>query len=201
MPERHMLALLALAACATAGAAELDPASLSEARVTTIELPTGSAPGKTWQAGTLIAAPLAKLCALIQDYPAYPSFMPNTAKVVVVGSEAGSVRTDFTLSLPLGKTKQYRLQMTPTIGTQSCRLAWKMLPRPELKPADTIGDTTGYWLLTPLAGAPEKTVVRYQVYSDPGYVPPGLGWIVDMLGKDSLPKTLEALRRRAQNAG
>jgi hypothetical protein len=35
------------------------------------------------------------------------------------------------------------------------------------------------------------------VYADPGPVPFGFGWIVDMMSKRSLPRTLEALRARA----
>jgi hypothetical protein len=192
-----ILALFSLSA-GLCGAAELDPASLSEASVTTIELPSTGAPGKTWQAGTVIAAPMIKLCALIQDYPRYPAFMPNMARTVVVQSDAQGTQADFTLKLPLGKTKQYRLQMTPTVSAQSCRLSWKLLQRPDLKPEDTIADTRGYWLLTPLPADPAKTLLRYEVYSDPGPVPTGLGWIVDMLGKDSLPKTLEAVRAQVK---
>lgn len=47
------------------------------------------------------------------------------------------------------------------------------------------------------ARARGKTVVQYYVYTDPGSVPLGAGWIVDSMSKDSLPKTLEALRARA----
>ncbi|MDP5239379.1 SRPBCC family protein [Uliginosibacterium sp. 31-16] len=192
-------ALLLAVLTRLSSAAEIDPASLSEARITTIELPTSGAPGKTWQAGTIIAAPMPKLCALIQDYASYPTFMPNMAKAVIIKADADGTQADFTLSLPLGKTKQYRLQMSPAVNAQSCRLAWKMLPRPDLKPDQTIADTRGYWLLTPLPADPAKTVLRYQVYSDPGSVPVGLGWIVDMLGKDSLPKTLEAVRNQVKS--
>jgi hypothetical protein len=73
-----------------------------------------------------------------------------------------------------------------------------MVPRPELTQEETIADTSGYWDLAPLASNKNKTVVKYFVYSDPGPVPMGLGWIVDSLGKDSLPKTLEALRNKAR---
>jgi len=183
-----------------AAAAELNPANLTESSISTIELASNGAPGKTWQAGTLIAAPMPKLCELIQDYASYPTFMPNVARTVIVSGRADGSQVDFTLKLPLGKTKQYRLNMSPEVSAQACRLSWKLLPRPDLKPEQTIADTTGYWLLTPLTGNPEKTLLRYQVYSDPGPVPKGLGWIVDMLGKDSLPKTLEGLRARARIA-
>lgn len=196
---RNAMFILLAGFAGALGAAEIDPASLSEARITTIELPASGAPGKTWQAGTIIAAPMPKICALIQDYASYPAFMPNMAKAVIVKADAGGTQADFTLNLPLGKTKQYRLQMSPVVSAQSCRLAWKMLPRSDLKPDETIADTSGYWLLTPLPADPAKTVLRYQVYSDPGSVPVGLGWIVDMLGKDSLPKTLEAVRSQVKS--
>jgi ABC-type sugar transport system substrate-binding protein len=50
--------------------------------------------------------------------------------------------------------------------------------------------------LGPLAAARGKTGVRYLVYTDPGPVPMGFGWIVDSMSKDSIPKMLEALRAR-----
>ena len=73
-----------------------------------------------------------------------------------------------------------------------------MLPRPGIAPEDTIADTHGHWRLAPWAKDRSKTEVRYEVYTDPGPVPTGFGWIVDALSKDSLPKTLEALRVRAR---
>jgi hypothetical protein len=193
---------------ADAGAAQsIDTKTLSEQQVTVLDLSkpaesgtpsdknTGKTAGKTFLAATIMNAPLQQLCSIIQDYPQYPQFMPNTAdtRVMQIGD---ATFIDLTLSLPLGKSKKYRLQMESKVSEQSCRLAWKLVPS-GLRIEDTIADTVGYWQLSSHPTDSRKTVVEYQVYADPGPVPFGFGWIVDMMSKRSLPRTLEALRERA----
>ncbi|HEU4777193.1 MAG TPA: hypothetical protein VFS95_10230 [Telluria sp.] len=189
--------LLIAAVCSHAAlAAEpIDVSKLSDNAVTMVELSKPGSPGKTFAAGTIINAPMPQVCALLQNYGAYPGFMPNTesAKVTQAG---GHALVDITLKLPMGKIKKYRLRMEPKVGADSCVLAWKLVPWPGLKPEETIVDTIGQWQLSPGA-ASGKTVVRYNVYTDPGPIPFGLGWIVDSLSKDSIPQTLDAVRKRA----
>ena len=177
----------------------IDAGKLSDASVTMQDVSQPNAAGKSFIAGTVIDAPMKKLCATIQDYSEYPSFMPNMAQTRIVRADGKSSVVDMTLKLPLGKVKKYRLQMEPAISDQVCRLSWKLVPWEGLKPEETIVDTTGYWHLTPLASDKNKTVVRYFVYTNPGAIPVGLGWIVDALSKDSLPKTLEALRKKSRS--
>lgn len=196
---KSLLAIAALLSGSTAVfAADLDVSTLSETAVETKDVSHSGVAGKSFIAGTIIDAPVTKLCAIIDNYADYPSFMPNTDKTVIVQATDASTVVDMTLKLPLGKIKKYRLRMDAKNGAQTCHLAWKILPRPELTPEETIADTSGYWDLSPLASDKNKTVVKYFVYSDPGPVPMGLGWIVDSLGKDSLPKTLEALRNKVR---
>ncbi|MES2261625.1 MAG: hypothetical protein V4724_24175 [Pseudomonadota bacterium] len=193
-----MLALPAYLLCGAACAQPaIDTASLSESKVALRDVSQAGAAGKSFVAATIIDAPLLKLCAIIQDFQDYPSFMPSVSKTAVARGADASSLVDMTLSLPLGKIKKYRLKMTPDSGAQQCRLAWKMQPWPGVKQEETINDTTGYWQLTPAPADSRKTVVQYFVYTDPGPVPLGMGWIVDSLSKDSLPKTLEALRTKA----
>ena len=190
--------LLIAAVCGNAAlAAEpIDVGKLSDSAVTMVELSKPGSPGKTFAAGTIINAPMQDVCALLQNYGAYPSFMPNTESAKVAPAGAGHALVDITLKLPMGKIKKYRLRMDPQVSADSCMLAWKLVPWPGLKPDETIVDTTGQWQLTPGTSS-GKTVVRYQVYTDPGPIPFGLGWIVDSLSKDSIPQTLDAVRKRA----
>jgi hypothetical protein len=173
----------------------IDVSKLSDSTVTMVELTKPGSPGKTFAAGTIINAPMQDVCALLQNYPAYPSFMPNTESAKVSQPGAGHALVDITLKLPMGKIKKYRLRMEPKVSADACVLAWKLVPWPGLKQEETIVDTTGQWQLTPGASA-GKTVVRYTVYTDPGPIPFGLGWIVDSLSKDSIPQTLDAVRKR-----
>ena len=193
----HGAGLLAVAlALSAAGSAHADTAP-SEDQVRVTEQPATGQPGKTFTAVTLIAAPVAKLCGIVQDYPSYASYMPNTKSALPVGAGEGYVLVDMNLDLPLGQEKKYRLRLDADASGNQCKLSWKLIPRPDLKQSDTIADTTGYWLFRPAAGAAEKSVVEYHVYADPGPVPFGFGWIVDLMSKRSLPRTLEALRGRA----
>lgn len=165
-------------------------------KVTLAEVSKPGSPAKSFVATTSINAPLAAVCAALQDYPSYPAFMPNTASTVVSQSGAGYSLIDVTLKLPMGKVKKYRLKMEPKSSAQSCVVAWKLVPWPGLKQEETIADTTGAWRLTPGA-AGGTTSVRYEVTTDPGPIPFGLGWIVDSLSKDTIPQTLDAVRKRA----
>ncbi|MES2017851.1 MAG: hypothetical protein V4484_15280 [Pseudomonadota bacterium] len=174
---------------ATGAALAAEPVELSD-----VSKP--GAPGKSFVATTIINAPVQALCTLLQDYPSYPGFMPNTESTVVSHSGAGFSVIDVTLKLPLGKIKKYRLRMDPKSSADSCTLAWKLVPWPGLKQEETIADTTGSWQIT-ATGSAGKSVVKYTVYTDPGPIPFGAGWIVDSLSKDSIPQTLEALRKRA----
>lgn len=181
--------LLAVAACAP-----LLAAAASEINLLDVSKPGAS--GKTFVASTSIAASVGTLCASIQDFAGYPQFMPNVDKITVAPGGGGTSLVDVTLKLPMGKIKQYRLKMTPKVADASCQLAWKLVPMEGLKPDDTIADTSGYWQLAPDARDPGKTAVKYQVYTDPGPVPIGFGWIVDSMSRDSIPKMFDALRAR-----
>jgi hypothetical protein len=196
------LAALAIAwtpapAAAASGAAAPqapDAALLAGGAVHVVEVPSGGLPGKAFTAWTLVPAPVPRLCAMVQDYPAYASYMPNTRSAQPVGGGDGYVLVDMTLDLPLGQEKKYRLRLEPQQpDAAQCRLAWRLVPS-GLPAGETIADTTGYWLFKPQPGDSATTLVEYHVYADPGPVPFGFGWIVDMMSKRSLPRTLEALR-------
>lgn len=175
-----------------------DMASVPDAGVNIEDLSNPGSHGKTFLASTVINAPMAKLCAVIQDYAQYPAFMPNTFKTSVTAGENKTALVDITLHLALGKVKKYRLRMTPNVTSRQCRLDWKQIPWEGLTPDETILDTTGYWLLVPQASNPNATQVTYRVATDPGPVPLGLGWIVDSMSRDSIPKMLEFLHTRVR---
>jgi hypothetical protein len=196
------LAGSALSGSALASALPVPPApdlaALADGTVHVAEAPNGGLPGKAFTAWTLVPATVPRLCAMVQDYPSYAAYMPNTRSAQPVGAGDGYVLVDMTLDLPLGQEKKYRLRLEeqrPDAG--QCKLTWRLVPT-GLPPSATIADTTGYWLFKPVAdGDAGKTLVEYHVYADPGPVPFGFGWIVDMMSKRSLPRTLEALRTQS----
>jgi len=183
-------------ACGSALAASQAPDAtvLAGGAVHVVEASSAGLPGKAFTAWTLVAAPVPRLCAMVQDYPSYSSYMPNTKSALTVESGDGFVLVDMTLDLPLGQEKKYRLRLEPQQpDAGQCKLSWRLVPT-GLAAKETIADTTGYWLFKPMPGDSAKTLVEYHVYADPGPVPYGFGWIVDMMSKRSLPRTLEALR-------
>lgn len=202
--RRIWLALAAVAAAVAAGIAavpagalQVDADNPDDNRIVVTDLSKPASAGKTFAASTLMSASVQKLCSIILDYSAYPRFMPNTAKTDVLRLDEHDALVDMTLALPLGKTKQYRLRMTSNVSRRACHLSWKLVPRADLTADQTIADTSGYWRITPQPANPGKTMVEYFVYADPGPVPFGLGWIVDIMSRESLPRTLEAVRERA----
>lgn len=196
-----LFALLFCALCRTTHAQSIAPQDLdlstaTEAHVEVIDVSNLAVPGNTYVAATLMNGSVQKLCAVIMNYSEYPQFMPNTDKTTIVSTAEGATVIEMTLGLPLGKVKKYRLKMTPTVTPEYCQLSWKLVPWEGLQTTETIVDTAGYWQLTPYPKDKSKTLVKYYVFADPGPIPYGLGWIVDIMTRISLPRTLEALRER-----
>jgi len=175
---------------------DLDLSTVTETHVDVIDVSNLAVPGKTYIAATLMNGSVQKLCSVISNYSEYPQFMPNTNKTTIISTAEDGTVIEMTLGLPLGKIKKYRLRMTSAITLDYCQLSWKLVPWEGLQASETIADTSGYWQLTPYPKDRNKTLVKYYVFADPGPVPYGLGWIVDVVTRISLPRTLEALRER-----
>ncbi len=154
--------------------------------------------GRTFEAIGLINAPRNCILQVLTAYEKYPEFMPNVSRIDIVELRGDEAVLNYTLALPLGKIKKYRLKISVTKHEkQVSMIHWQLQRWPELKTAETIRDTTGYWRIE------EKTknssLVLYHVYTDPGPVPLGLGWIVDVLSKNSVPEALLQTKARAEN--
>jgi len=122
--------------------------------------------------------------------------MPNLDSIDISQRTNNSAVLKYHLSLPLGKTKKYRLKIDFQIKDNSAFLSWKILPWPELSLPETIKDTTGYWILKTDPKQKNSTLVLYHVYTDPGPIPFGLGWIVDILTENSIPDVMLNTRER-----
>ncbi|MDH5544026.1 MAG: hypothetical protein OEZ43_00445 [Gammaproteobacteria bacterium] len=152
--------------------------------------------GRRFEVYAIINAQPQKVLDALLDYEHYPEFMPNVKRVDIVEQTADHNIINQTLGLPLGKIKRYRLENHITRNADSIGLAWRMLPWPELPADERIGDTSGYWILQ--AQDENHTLVVYHIYTDPGDVPFGLGWIVDLLSTKSVPDVVENTRNYVQ---
>ena len=69
---------------------------------------------------------------------------------------------------------------------------------PGIKPKEMIIDTWGQWILETYPGKEQQVVAYYRVYTDPGKIPLGFGWIVEFMSKDSIPNVIKQTRRRVR---
>ncbi len=161
------------------------------------ELATRENGSTTVEAVARIAAPRRIVVQVLTEYEQYPEFLPNVSRVEVLEQAGNRTVLNYTLNLPLGTIKKYRLQIElRRAGKNLTRLGWEMVDWPGLPPEQTIEDTSGYWKIE--QDRPESCLVVYHVSTDPGPVPFGLGWVVDMLRKNNVPEVVRATRERAE---
>jgi hypothetical protein len=181
------------------------PVALSEGEKTLVEngeiilreISTIGKEGHTFEAIGVINAPKKTIMRVLTDYEKYPEFMPNVSRIDIVEQRTNEAVLNYTLSLPLGKIKKYRLGISATDEDKNVsKLQWQLQKWPGLEISETIKDTTGYWLIR--EETPKRCLVLYHVYTDPGPVPFGLGWIVDALSKNSVPEAFLQTRLRTE---
>lgn len=169
---------------------------LSSGDVVLREVTNGKKRGKTFEAVGLIKATVSDVYQVLVKFEDYPKFMPNVSKCEILQRTDDRAILNYTLSLPLGKIKKYRLNMTFQNYKSRATLKWKLIEWQGLKKSETIEDTTGYWLLKEYPEKAEHIIALYHVYTDPGPIPVGLGWIVDILTKNSVPDVVIKTRNR-----
>ncbi len=155
--------------------------------------------GRTFEVVGLIKASKEDIVQVLSDYGEYPQFMPNVSKIKIVEEVGDEAVLNYTLTLPLKKIKKYRLKMRMSEPEpHSVLITWNFLKWPGLKESETIRDTSGYWNIQ--EQAKERSLVLYHVYTDPGSVPFGTGWIVDVLSKKSVPEVFLQTKKRVEGA-
>ncbi len=153
--------------------------------------------GKTLEAFGLIHADIERIYKVLTNFEDYPTFMPNLGKVEILKKSSNHAVLNYFIELPLGKTKKYRLDMRFNQNSNNtAELHWKMISWPGLKQSETIKDTTGNWHLRAYPDKQGSVLVVYHVYTDPGPIPYGLGWIIDILTEKSVPNVLINTRKR-----
>jgi len=162
------------------------------------EIPTRQKSGRTFKAIGLINAEVDQIFTVLQDYESYPEFMPNLEKIEILRQDSKSALLNYTLDLPLNKVKKYRLNTNFKKENGIAAITWKLVPWPGLKESEKIKDSTGYWNLRDYPDKKGHVLVVYHLYTDPGPIPTGLGWIVDILTKHSVPNIVLNTRQRVQ---
>ena len=159
-------------------------------------MPTNNKKGKTFEAIALIQATVDEVYQVLIKFEDYHTFKPHVTSVEILERDDNHALLDYTLTLPLGKRKRYRLSKTFENTGSLAVMKWVKSDWPGLKRSDTIDDTAGYWLVKNYPGKKGYVIAVYRVYTDPGPIPPGLGWIADILSKNSVPKVVIKTREQ-----
>jgi coenzyme Q-binding protein COQ10 len=136
----------------------------------------------------VIAAPIEKLYGVIVDYERYPEFVPGmkACRVRTVGAEK---HVEYELDMAV-KTIRYTLRMVERAPTH---VSWSLVK------GDMMKVSNGSWDLT---AEGDRTRARYSVevqIAKPPLVPQVVvDRISDEMSRLSLPRNLEAFRRRAE---
>jgi len=144
----------------------------------------------------LIEGTVEQVSSLLADFKSYPKFMPNVSEITVGSSSDEGTVVDYKLRLPLGIVKRYRLKFRAKHQDNRYQLFWKKLPWPELKSKETVVDSYGQWIIEDFPDKDGHVLAYYRVFTDPGKIPFGTGWIADALSKQSMPKMFKKMQSR-----
>lgn len=158
------------------------------------DLPNPGRKGRTYEAVGILPGSLDEAFAVLTDYGCYADYMPSVGAVRICEAIGPCSVVEVKLHLPLGVKKQYRLRYTTTRHESAFEVAWENLPWPELKPSQTIADTSGFWFIRKFEDGGLLAV--YHIYTDPGRVPLGLTKFAQGIARSKIPDGIAKLRER-----
>jgi ribosome-associated toxin RatA of RatAB toxin-antitoxin module len=131
----------------------------------------------------VINAPVEKVYDVITQYERYPEFLPEVKEVRVANRQGSTLELHYKVDVV--KTVRYSIRVTEE---RPRRMAWSFIEGEVMK------DNKGSWLLEPEGEG--KTRATYNVEMALGLLVPKA--VVNALVDTSLPKMLEAFKRRAE---
>lgn len=173
--------------------------SIIKGKITVRKIADYEKNAEEYEAMGLIEGTLDEVSGVLADFESYPKFMPNVNKITIRSSTNKETVVDYKLLLPLDFVKKYRLKFWSKKEEDKIQVFWKKLPWPGLKPKETVIDTYGQWILEIFPDKDNQVLAYYRVYTDPGEVPFGTGWIVDILTKQSIPDIIKGTRNRVKS--
>jgi coenzyme Q-binding protein COQ10 len=133
----------------------------------------------------VINAPVEKVFDVITQYDRYPEFLPEVKEVRAANRQGNTLELHYKVDVV--KTIRYSIRVTEE---RPRRMAWTFIEGEMMK------DNKGSWLLEPEGEG--KTRATYNVEMALGLLVPKA--VVNALVDTSLPKMLEAFKRRAEGA-
>lgn len=140
-------------------------------------------PGAT--RAVVINTPMEKVFAVIKDYERYPEFLPEVKSTRISNRQGDEVNVHYEVDVLKKIRYTLRLKEEPP-----SRISWTFVE------GDLMRDNRGHWLLEDLGGG--KTRATYNIEMKLGPLVPKS--IVNALVDSSLPKMLEAFKKRAESA-
>ncbi len=131
----------------------------------------------------IINAPIEKVFDVITQYEKYGEFLPEVKEVRTSGRQGNEVNVHYKVDVV--KTIKYTIRVKEERPT---RMSWSFVEGEFMK------DNKGHWLLEPAGEG--KTKATYTVEMALGALVPKT--VVNALVETSLPKMLEAFKRRAE---
>ena len=140
-------------------------------------------PGAT--RAVVINTPVEKVFAVIKDYERYPEFLPEVKSTRISNRQGDEVDVQYEVDVLKKIRYTLRLKEEPP-----SRISWTFVE------GELMRDNRGHWLLEDLGGG--KTRATYNIEIKLGPLVPKS--IVNVLVDSSLPKMLEAFKKRAESA-
>jgi ribosome-associated toxin RatA of RatAB toxin-antitoxin module len=133
----------------------------------------------------VINAPIEKVFDVITQYERYPEFLPEVKETRTANRKGNTVEVHYKVDVM--KTVRYSIRVTEE---RPHRMSWSFIEGEMMK------DNKGSWVLEPEGEG--KTRATYNVEMALGALVPKA--IVNALVDTSLPKMLDAFKRRAEGA-
>ena len=116
---------------------------LLQGEVIVSQISSRSNKGRTFEAAGIINASIDDVYQVLVNFDDYDTFMPHIHNTEVLKQNSENAVLNYTLGLPLGKIRKYRLYMTYSKNNDTAMVEWKMIEWPGIKKSETINDTTG----------------------------------------------------------
>ena len=191
-----LINLFTLSAAGLASLSSEELARLQQGEIIIRESQPLKPDGQSFEIIGYMEASVGVLVQLLTDYQHYPDFIPSVDRVEIVEQQGPKATLNYHLKPILGRVKKYRVSISDKAMEGGWIIHWQQVPWPELQAHETIADTEGSWQI--LEQNPERSLVVYSVYSDPGPIPFGLGMIVAVLSRSSIAEVFTATKLRAE---
>lgn len=137
------------------------------------------------QRSIVIAKPLKEVFGVIRDYESYPEFLPEVKAAHIAHRRGHEVHVQYEIQMI--RTIRYTLRQTEEPPN---RISWTFVE------GEVMRDNCGHWELEEAGEGKTRATYTIEVKLGP-LVPKS---IVDALVGGSLPKMLEAFKKRAESA-